>query len=224
MSRDPFLETAQEFIDFVNRQVGMYTDALSGFEKNKIEVERQVMRIRRNYPAVDENGNKVTMSVSFEDPSKPDVIQFRILRASDFISENSPGGAHEQQHGMASLIFIYTYWEDETRQRLADIKGIEKNEIRSEGMNDFRHLRHAILHEKGLLTKEKHSKLTKLAGIFQPDAPLRMPQEVMHKIFVLAKQEIGKLIIAHMGQENGPVKPEDLKDIAIKFGSPKKTL
>ena len=219
---DPYLETAQEFIDFINQQVGMYTDSLSGFSNNKIIVERQIMRIRKSYPSVDEKGNKVMMSTSYEDPSKPDIIQFRILKATDFIAENSPSGAHEQQHSRAILIFIYTFWEEEIRQRLADIKGIEKNLVRSEIMNDLRLLRHSILHEKGVLSKEKRDKLVKLKDFFSSNSPLIMSYDVMQKVFVLAKQDIFRLVTEFMG--NTSVKPEEIKDIAIQFGSrtPKK--
>jgi hypothetical protein len=37
----------QEYIDFVNRQVGVYMDAMTGFEGVKLKVERQVHRVRR---------------------------------------------------------------------------------------------------------------------------------------------------------------------------------
>jgi len=35
------LPTLRRFIDFVNQQVGVYSDCLSGFQGNKVRIERQ---------------------------------------------------------------------------------------------------------------------------------------------------------------------------------------
>ena len=37
------LEVLRAFIDFVNRQVGVYSDCLAGFQGNVVRVERQVL-------------------------------------------------------------------------------------------------------------------------------------------------------------------------------------
>jgi len=41
---DDYLETLREFIDFLNHQVGLYTDALASFAGNKARIEFQVAR------------------------------------------------------------------------------------------------------------------------------------------------------------------------------------
>jgi hypothetical protein len=41
------LDVLRGFIDFVNRQVGVYCDCLSSFYGNKVRVERQVARVTR---------------------------------------------------------------------------------------------------------------------------------------------------------------------------------
>jgi hypothetical protein len=41
------LDVLRGFIDFVNRQVGVYCDCLAGFNGNKVRVERQVARVTR---------------------------------------------------------------------------------------------------------------------------------------------------------------------------------
>jgi hypothetical protein len=45
VSHDEYLETLREFIDFVNCQVGVYMDALTGFAGNKTRIEFQVARL-----------------------------------------------------------------------------------------------------------------------------------------------------------------------------------
>ena len=39
------LEVLRGFIDFVNRQIGVYCDCLSSFQGNKVRIERQVARV-----------------------------------------------------------------------------------------------------------------------------------------------------------------------------------
>jgi len=216
MKEDAFISTAREFIEFINQQVGMYTDACSGFAGNKTIVERQVMRISRAVGSrINKMGNEIIMRASLEDPSQPDVIHQRIIKASDYIAENSKDGSHEQQHARSIIVFLYTYWEDEIRPRLAKAKGIERNQLISDIMGDLRIIRQAILHTKSMLCVEDHKKLKILSDLFPSDSLLLISYDKMHKIFVLAKQEIGRLMLEHMGQENGPVRPENIQDIAI---------
>jgi len=212
---DSFIATIREYLEFVKLQVGMYTDACSGFSKNKSIVERQVARVlKASGIKTDDAGQKIIVSTSFEDPSQPDIIHHRILRASDYLSNNSEGGINEQQHVRAIIIFLYTYWEDETRFRLAKSKNVDKNSILSDVMGDMRIIRHVILHDKGILKNEDKGKLKKL-DFFNADVPIFISNEIMHEIFALIKQDISKLMLEHTGQTNGPVRPEDIKGIAI---------
>ena len=50
------LNLLRDFIDFVNRQVGVYCDCVSGFQGNKVRIERQAARINRPVSKRIENG------------------------------------------------------------------------------------------------------------------------------------------------------------------------
>ena len=115
--KESFDSVLREFIDFVNQQVGVYMDALAGFAGHQVRIERQVHRVNRPvHSSVDEQGLPVTVWASYEDPSKPDVIHNRIIRAKDYIAANANGGSNEQQHAKAIVIFLFTYWDDEMRK------------------------------------------------------------------------------------------------------------
>src|SRR5947209_13120052 len=117
---EAFDDVIREYIAFVNQQVGVYMDALAGFAGHYTRVERQVHRVNRPKTAgVDETGHQVVVWASYEDPTKPDVIHNRIIRATDYLAANSKGGSNEQQHARAVLVFLFTYWELEIRPRLA---------------------------------------------------------------------------------------------------------
>jgi hypothetical protein len=87
---EAFDDVIREYIDFVNRQVGVYMDALAGFAGHRTRVERQVHRVNRAVSShIDNAGQLVVVGASYEDPSQPDVIHNRIIRATDYIAANS---------------------------------------------------------------------------------------------------------------------------------------
>lgn len=86
------LPILRSFIDFVNRQVGVYCDCMSSFRGNKVRIERQKARVSRPSGMRIKDGQPVIMRTSFEDPSSPDVIHQRIIKADDFVAANAEAG------------------------------------------------------------------------------------------------------------------------------------
>ena len=213
---EAFDDVIREYIDFVNGQVGVYMDAIAGFAGHHTRVERQVHRINRAVNShIDNTGQRVFVYASYEDPSQPDVIHNRIIRASDYIAANSEGGSNAQQLSQAVLVFLFTYWEDEIRPRLATSKSVESREIRSDIMGDLRILRNVILHAKGIIRPDKYKGLKKLSDMFVVDQPVHISYESMHQIFVLIKQDCARMLFEWLGVKEAPTQPEDIVDIAI---------
>lgn len=217
---EQFDEIVREYIDFVNDQVGAYMSALAGFAGHHARVSRQVHRVNRRVAKKppDDKGIPTVVWASYEDPTKPDIIHNQIIRCDEYLEANSPGGRNEQQQSRSILIFLFTYWEDEIRPRLARAKGVELNEIKSDIMGDLRTLRNVILHSKSVIRFDKHASLKLLSDMFEVDKECAFSYEGMHQIFVLIKQECARLLFEWLDVEDGPVKPEELKDVAIQFG------
>lgn len=131
------LAVLRSFIDFVNRQVGVYCDCLAGFQGNKVRVERQMPRLQRPTSHKIEDGQPVITYVSVEDPSGPDVLHHRIIRADEFINVNSEAAYNEQQICWAIVVFIFTYWDAEIRPQIARIRGVAPNEVKLDEMVTF---------------------------------------------------------------------------------------
>jgi len=66
-----------------------------------------------------------------EDPTRPDVIHHRIVRADEFVREEFRGG-FQRTAVMLSYHrwFLFAYWNDEIRPRIGQHQGIEDNEVR----------------------------------------------------------------------------------------------
>jgi len=207
----------REYIDFVNQQVGVYMDAIAGFAGHYARVERQVHRIMRKDKSK-KSDEKPVVWASYEDPSKPDIIHNRIIRSSDYLSSNSVDGSNTQQHSQAILVFLFTYWEDEIRPRLAKSMSIPAKKITSDIMGDLRIIRNVILHSKGIIRPDKHKSLKLLGDIFSVDQAIHVSYEDMHKIFVLIKQDCTRLLLKWLGMEKSPnLKPEDICDVALQM-------
>jgi hypothetical protein len=217
MPNDDYLDTLREFIDFINRQVGVYMDAIAGFAGNKARIELQVARIqRRHWKGKDVDGASIVVGTSLEDPQSPDVIHNRISRASDYIADNSELGYNEQQQAQAIIVFMFAYWDEEIRPRLARTRNLPTpNEIRVDAMGDLRLLRRAIIHNKGRLTIALHQRLKVFKDLFEPDADIQISHDCMHQVFVRSKQGIGKLLLDHVGKRPGAPEANEIKDVAI---------
>ena len=215
-------EIIREYIDFVNRQVGVYIDALAGFEGHYARVERQIHRVDRPVGTrPDEKGQQVMVWASYEDPTKPDIIHNRIIRAQDYLEANSKDGSNSQQHSQAILVFLFTYWEEETRPRLAVARGVNKDSIKSNIMGDLRELRHAILHTKGIIKPEKYNKLSMLKNMFEVGKPIHITYENMNDIFKYIKQHCAKMMFEWLGVKDIPIRLEEITDMAIQLRSNK---
>lgn len=132
------LDVLRRFIDFVNCQVGVYCDCLSSFYGNKVRVERQVARVTRPASRRFENGQTVITWASLEDPTRPDVIHHRIIRADEFITMNSEAGFNEQQVCWSIIVFMFAYWDEEIRPQIANIRGVEPNDVQIDAFGDLR--------------------------------------------------------------------------------------
>ena len=212
-------EILREFIGFTNQQVGVYMDALAGFEGHHTRVERQVFRGNRpGSTRIGKDGIPEVTWVSYEDPSKPDIIHNRIVRTDEYLRANAKGGSNEQQHSRAILVFLFTYWEDEIRPRLAIAMDVPVNDIKSDMMGDLRILRNAILHTKAVLGKDKWNDLKKTKEMFTQSEPVSVTYEGMHKIFSLIKQDCARMFFELKGiQTPDFLNTDDIADFAIQF-------
>lgn len=207
----------RDFVDFINRQVGMYSDACGAFEGSRIRVERQVHRINhaRRRKKIADDGTPIVVWNSVEDPSKPDVIHNRIIRADEHIKTNAEAGINEQYTVWAIIVFLFSYWDEDVRPRIAKVRRVEPSKIKINIFGDLRILRHSIIHNNGNLLAKEHAKLSTLPHLVAPDAPISLSHDKMHSLFVAVKSAIGDLILEKTGHLPGAPKPGEMVDIAF---------
>jgi hypothetical protein len=214
------LEVLRGFIDFVNRQVGVYCDCLAGFEGNKVRIERQIARVNKPVSRKIENGQPVIVWASVEDPSRPDIIHHRIVRADEMVSQNSEAGFNERQICWAIIAFVYSYWDEDIRPKISKIRGVHKDDVKVDAFGDLRILRHCILHDGGTLSIAAHAKLRSMSNLFEAETLIAPTHDEMHKVFVAVKNSVGRLILEYTGGLPGAPHPDQIVDIAIQSHPP----
>lgn len=211
------LPILRDFIDFINRQVGVYTDSLSGFQGVKIRMERQVARIMRP-TRIFRDGEWVMTHSSLEDPSSPDAVHIRIIRADDLIAVNSNQGFNEQQVCWSIIVFLFTYWEETVRSNIARVRGIHHDEVRVNAFGDLRLIRNAIIHHKGVLSKAHHKQLVVVKELFEPEMQVRPTHTEMHKLLIAMKQGIAEILLHYVGHLPGAPDVRDIRGLGIMLG------
>ncbi len=211
-----FDDVVREYIDLVNRQVGVYMDALGGFAGHHARVERQVYRLLGPTKRWDPTARKsVVVWSSYEDPASPDVVRNRIIRSDDYLAIKARGGSNEIQLALSVLVFLFTAWELEIRPRLAQAASVTLNDVKSDIMGDLRIVRHATLHAKSVLAKEEHRRLQVLGTTFAPERAIEPSYEQMHQIFVAIKQDCARLMTDWLKIPGSVLDPSELSDVAI---------
>lgn len=209
------LPILHNFIDFINKQVGVYCDSISSFNGNKARVERQKARICSPSNSSIKNGQPTVMWASFEDQGSPDVLHHRIIGVDDFIQTNSEAGYNEQQICWAIIVFIFAHWNEKIRPQLAKIRSIETSDIKVDEFGDLRILRNAIIHDKGILTQGEYNKIKVINNLVNSDYKITFTHDQMHKLFIHMKQGIARLALEHTGHLPGAPRAEEIVGIAI---------
>jgi hypothetical protein len=209
------LPILRDFIDFVNRQVGVYCDCLSGFEGNKVRVERQVARISLLASRRVENDHPVIAWTSVEYHTQPDVIHHRIIRAGEFIDSNSEAKFDEQQVCWAIIVFLFAHCDEEVRPRIAKIRGIESSDVQINALGDLRIFRNSIVHNSGVITDTEYANLKILSSICKPNKKLGLTHDQMHTVFVEFKKAIVKIIFDYTNHLPGAPKFSEIIDVAF---------
>lgn len=200
-----FLSISKEFIAFVNRQKGVYVDACAGFAENKRVVGRQAFRVMKEggYKS-DEPGKQVVLHTWAHDESHPDNVTNHITLASSFTEANSIHGSNSQQVCKSIVVFIFAYWDEEVRPKLARSICVANKQIRSDIMGDIRLLRNDILHNKSVMSEESHRRLTTIAELFVPGQPIVFYHSTMNEIFKKINRGVAYMLRDCIGMQLPP--------------------
>jgi len=182
-------KSISEFINEVDNIYGLYFDCITGFyhwEKKFTDIQNQL--IKTNPGLTIEERDKLSFYYGDEDPSLPGAQALHSTTQGDLKERIKKEGKNYRDIASACLVFIYQYWEDFYREKIARENGVNKNQIIWDIMGDISALRHSIIHNHGILSK-KVLKCKKING-FQPGERICLTREQMKEIVKIIKSTI----------------------------------
>jgi len=220
LKNEPLAAAIQDFINFLRAQKGAYTDACAGYRRNEISIKRQAPRVLKQVGRkIGHKGIPSVIHSSVEDPSAPDVIVQTTRLTREYLEENGRSGSNEQQICRAIIVFIFTYWDDVTRHGCAQALGVEKNDVGLPIAGDLRLLRHAILHDRQILSASAHKRLEVIGKHFDAGSEIVFTHAKMHEIFRLLDKHVAEFALEKLEIPPPPGGWADVRTIAI--GKPK---
>lgn len=139
-----------EYSDIVNSIFGTYLDSKLGFDSNKQMIENAQSQMNLDITELENN----TISYGTGNPEDSNSVEIHRTTQREYKQRNSKNGNNYKFIGNMCLISIYQYWEDYYRGKIATLKGIAKNDLKSDIMGDLRWLRMSIIHHKGIAMKD----------------------------------------------------------------------
>lgn len=217
LENKPLIAAIDDFIHFLRAQRGAYGDACAGYRRNHVSVKMRVMKSlkRANRTLTDKAGPPSVVMTNVKDPRAPDSVVHTIRLSREFLAANAAGGGNEQQFCRALIVFIFTFWDDVTRYECAKALGTEKNDVKLPIAGDLRILRHAILHDRGVLRAAAHKKLEVIGSSFEPDAEVNFSNGSMMEIFNQLDAQIAAFAARELDIPSPPGGWKDITKIAF---------
>jgi hypothetical protein len=207
------LPILRQFIDFLNSQAGVYMDCLTSFKGNRVRIELQAARVLKRSPAKRRDG--AVMWTSLEDPSQPDIIHQRIIRTPDYVKANANDGFNEQQICWSLIVFIFAFWDEEVRPRIARNRNVQPGDIKINVFGDLRLLRNAIVHNAGTLKQTDFDRLKILQSYCAADQKLTLTHRQMRSLFDDLHRGVASIAFDYAGKFPGAPDLSEIKGIAI---------
>ena len=116
---------------------------------------------------------------------------------------NSEAGNNERYTVWGIIVFLFSFWDEDIRPRIAEVRGVQPNDVQVDALGDIRILRKCIIHNDGNLSAKEHAKLKVISELVLPDAPISLSHDQMHSLFVAVKNAIGAIILENTGHLPG---------------------
>ncbi len=105
------------------------------------------------------------------------------INQGEFLEGLNKGGAFEQQHAKALVVFVYQLWEENYRRKLSQRLSVGLNQVRCILMGDIRHIRNLITHEKATIPQGFSARLELLPQIWNLEpGELRITEQMIQSL------------------------------------------
>lgn len=132
-----------EFLAQMNDVAGVHAMALMGI--------RRVHALAMEHEPVDRTPES-SFSIGHGDPNTPEGFSYQRWLYDELDEKLAIDGPVARALGQQWVVMVASLWNDYYRQRLADAKGIHKNEVADPCLADINRMRNDIVHHGGIAT------------------------------------------------------------------------
>jgi hypothetical protein len=106
--------------------------------------------------------------------------------ARALVADMAEGGTTHRRLTQQWIVTVYTGWDAEFRKRIANAHAVDENAIRADFFGDLRHLRHDIVHHRGVATREHSTKCgTVVRRTLRPGDSIYLRDDELRRINML---------------------------------------
>lgn len=199
MNNEQLRTEVSEFVDVVDFQFGIYLDSTAGFQEIHTQtIKRQYETIEMLKVDAPQKANMEYMDSVYHiygvgNPNDPKNIIWHKATQKQFKERTAKGGINEKTACRNCIVLIYEFWETEYRNRIARALEVGRDKILIPIIGDLRLIRHAILHNKSLVTSELEKK-SKIINGFSEGQEIYFPDSFMYEIVQSIKSAMDKLV------------------------------
>lgn len=135
-----YMVVRKEFLNFIAEVNGVMFDAFKAFQLLLADLQEQQKEF-------DKRRNAEGKFVNWKEEVWSALNQ-------RFIERNVPEGSNLSFVGNYCIVTVYQFWEEYIRPRIAQIFGVEKNEVAHPLFGDIRNIRNAIIHNHNFATED----------------------------------------------------------------------
>lgn len=132
-----------EFEEFLNTVFGVFIDSRYGYQLQQKKIIKDAEDQGWDSPMYYGDGPEDSVSV----------VDHTATRG-ERIARNAREGDNCRFIGNMCLVYIYSFWEHQYRQAIAEFLGLEDGKIALDIFGDIRLYRHSIIHTRGIATEE----------------------------------------------------------------------
>jgi hypothetical protein len=192
------LSAMAEFIRRIDEIFGLYLDATQGFNCNLWRLNYGHEEAKKKGIPVDSTDD-AKFFFGKGNPNDPKNVLLHTTTLGEYKRRNSRGGSNHILFGQYFVVLFFHLWDGEYRPRIANALGLpDPNTLKLPICGDLRLLRNDILKHRGVITKEKQTKLETLKHI-PANQLLVLSSDDIEGIVSSLKKAVDDLAVSHAG-------------------------
>jgi hypothetical protein len=186
---DAAISALLNYRDEIDGIFGLHADACFGFHSFRERLENALTSLPNASP-------EKRIFFGNIDPSLPSSQFQHVATIQQVIDRNTKDGVNERRLRQSCIVLAYMHWDDHARPNFASALAVKTNEIKSPLFADLGKLRHAVAHNKGVLSKR-----TEVLTMFTEGTEISLSHKDFDDLMRAMVAELERLALLHTGQK-----------------------